>query len=257
MRKKLTSVAEKLRHISKTIENNSVIVREFFGKISNTLTCWSYDATLMSSPKDFVLKITPPLDGDTQPLTSRDVLKFSVKHRVPPLIYRARCWLLCGSIFGIVIYGAYNYESITSFQNLAVLLIQALIVLLLCVIQEPCDTLTIMKGIGAQLESNKTLSFQSTNTFIPISNIIDLVIHEGFHNYGQVIFYMCFLTKGFRLEKPGKDDVIQVVFGEFLPRKDVLLTVWKLSRQLLFGETRRYWRRVPGQGLKEISKFTE
>ncbi|KAI5967768.1 hypothetical protein CANMA_002948 [Candida margitis] len=130
-------------------------------------------------------------------------------------------------------------------------------IVLLFFVQEPLDTLTIMKGIGAQLDSHKLLPFQSSNTFIPINNMIDLVVHEGFHDYGQVIFYLCFLTKNFRSEKPGKDGVIQVVFGQLLPRKDVLLTVWKLSRQLLFAETRRYWRRVPGQGLKELSRFTE
>lgn len=211
----------------------------------------------MSSPKDFVLEITPPTENDVTSLNSLNVLKFSVKQRVPPLIYRTRYFLLCGSTIGLVICVAYNYKAITTVYTLSVILIQVVVIVLLLFVQEPQDTLTIMKGIGAQLESHKIMSFQSSNTFIPINNIIDLVIHEGFHNYGQVIFYLCFLTKNFQLEKLAKDDVIQVVFGEFLPRKDVLLKVWKLSRQLLFGETKRYWRRVPGQGLKELSKLAE
>lgn len=215
------------------------------------------DATLMSSPKDFVLEITPPIENDVTSLNSLHVLKFSVKQRVPPLIYRARYFLLCGFIIGLVICGTYNYKTITTVYTLSVILIQAVVIVLLLFVQEPQDTLTIMKGIGAQLESHKIMSFQSSNTFIPINNIIDLVIHEGFHNYGQVIFYLCFLTKNFQLEKLARDDVIQVVFSEFLPRKDVLLKVWKLSRQLLFGETKRYWRHVPGQGLKELSKVVE
>ena len=55
--------------------------------------------------------------------------------------------------------------------------------------------------------------------------MIDLVIHEGFHDYGQVIFYLCVLTKANNDKNP-----ITIVFPEFLPRKDILLTVWRLSR---------------------------
>ena len=211
----------------------------------------------MSSTKDFVLEVTPSIEHDMKCLTTLNVLKFSVKHRVPPLIFRGRYWLLCGSAICLVIPGVNCYKRCHTWVDWCIVLVQLVFILLLYFIQEPRDTLTIMKGIGAQLESRKMLPFQSRTIFIPINNVIDLVIHEGFHNYGQVIFYLCFLTKNFQVERPGKDSVIQVVFGEFFPRKDVLLTVLKLSRQLLFGESKRYWRRVPGQGLKELSKLSE
>ena len=120
------------------------------------------------------------------------------------------------------------------------------IVLLLC-LQTPEDTLIVMRGIGIQLQSKKMWRFQSSDSFIPINNMIDLVIHEGFHDYGQVIFYLCVLTKANNDKNP-----ITIVFPEFLPPKDILLTVWRLSRELLFGSTKRYWRRVPGQGLKQV-----
>ena len=57
---------------------------------------------------------------------------------------------------------------------------------------DPEDTLIVMRGIGIQLQSKKMWRFQSSDSFIPINNMIDLVIHEGFHDYGQVIFlFMC------------------------------------------------------------------
>lgn len=108
------------------------------------------------------------------------------------------------------------------------------------------DSMVVIKEVGIQLDSKKPFRLFDggpSHTFIPSSDIIDLVIHEGFHGYGQVIFYMCILTKN-------ADSPINVVFPQVLPRHDTLLEVRNKSRQVLFGKT-RFWRRVPGQGLKE------
>lgn len=115
------------------------------------------------------------------------------------------------------------------------------------------DSMIVMKSIGIQLEYRsrwKFLKNSNKNTFIPLNNIIDLVIHEGFYGYGQVIYYMCVLTK----TNPNStdNDMIKVVFSELLPRKDLLVTVWKQSRQILFNNGTRHWRRVPGQGLRPV-----
>lgn len=139
-----------------------------------------------------------------------------------------------------------------------------IIVILMVIVyskQEKEDSILIMNDVGIQLNSHSGWKFSLNGNkthFIPISNIIDLVIHEGFHGYGQVVFYLCVLTKtkstnsdnisGLALNN---DKMIKIVFPQFLPRKDILMKVWKDSRRVLFGESKRYWRRVPGQGLKE------
>lgn len=117
------------------------------------------------------------------------------------------------------------------------------------------DTMIVMKNIGIQLQYQSNWKFlfnksANKNTFIPVNNIIDLVIHEGFYGYGQVIYYMCVLTK--TNPNVSDNDMIKVVFSELLPRKHLLITVWKQSREILFNNKRMYWRRVPGQGLKPV-----
>lgn len=137
-------------------------------------------------------------------------------------------------------------------------ILSTLIVLLLSV-QEQSDSLIVMEDMGVQLSSRKRWRFGnrgSNKDFIPRSDIIDIVIHEGFHGYGQVIFYMCILTRA--QEGSGSDgNGIKVVFPNFLPRKDVLLQVWKQSRKMLYGDTRRHFRHVPGQGLREVKHLHE
>ncbi|SGZ51924.1 CIC11C00000004552 [Sungouiella intermedia] len=132
-------------------------------------------------------------------------------------------------------------------------------VVVLLSLQEQSDSLMVMEDMGIQLSSRKRWRFDnrgSNKEFIPRSDIIDIVIHEGFHGYGQVIFYMCILTKA--QERSGSEgNGIKVVFPNFLPRKDILLQVWKLSRKMLYGETRRHFRRVPGQGLREVKHLHE
>lgn len=125
------------------------------------------------------------------------------------------------------------------------------------------DSMLVVKDVGIQLKSVPTWKFsrKETQHFFPLRSIIDLVIHEGFHGYGQVIFYMCVLSKPKRNSEENSlhsstsssQELIKVVFPQFLPRKDILIRVWKESRTVLFGSTRRYFRRVPGEGLRECS----
>lgn len=120
--------------------------------------------------------------------------------------------------------------------------------------QDAHESILVIKDVGIQLNSRprwKFLATSDSNRFIPLANIMDLVIHEGFHGYGQVIFYMCILLKRKENSAETDDGAIKVVFPGLLPRKELLLNVWTQSRVVLFGDTRRYWRRVPGQGLKE------
>lgn len=127
--------------------------------------------------------------------------------------------------------------------------------------QESEDTLLIMRDIGIQLTSNGGWKFSGNRkeTFIPRKSIIDLVVHEAFHGYGEVIFYLCVLKKpnnanNDSLLRSHDDQTIYVVFPNILPSKEILIKVWKTSRKVLFGDSRRYWRRVPGKGLRECEQ---
>ncbi|OBA23751.1 hypothetical protein METBIDRAFT_37239 [Metschnikowia bicuspidata var. bicuspidata NRRL YB-4993] len=129
-------------------------------------------------------------------------------------------------------------------------------ILLLLSLEEASDTLMVMGDLGVQISSRskwKLLNVGRHGKFVPISEIIDIVIHEGFHGYGQVVYYMCVLTR----DKGLGGNAVQVIFPHFLPRKEILLQVWKLSRQMLYGKTRRHYRHVPGQGLTEVQHLHE
>ncbi|GEQ72511.1 hypothetical protein JCM33374_g6198 [Metschnikowia sp. JCM 33374] len=138
--------------------------------------------------------------------------------------------------------------------SLIALLTGILGVALLLSLEQASDTLMVMQDMGIQISSKskwKFLNIGRNGNFIPISEIIDIVIHEGFHGYGQVIYYMCVLTRD--KERGGSEgNGVSVIFPNFLPRKDILLQVWKSSRQMLYGTTRRHYRHVPGQGLREV-----
>lgn len=142
-------------------------------------------------------------------------------------------------------------------QNLPVLALALAVicVVLLLSLEEASDTLLVMEDMGIQISSMskwKFLNIGRHGKFIPTSEIIDLVIHEGFHGYGQVIYYMCVLTRD-----KERGNAVKVIFPNFLPRKEILLQVWKQSRQMLYGNTRRHYRHVPGQGLREVQHLHE
>lgn len=213
----------------------------------------------MSSPKDYVLDITPKLDNTN--LESVNLIKFTVRNkkedplvtfRVPIVVTISS--ILIGYLFSILGSEFTHFEFASlKIHQIALATVLLLLILVLLLKQSPEDSFIIMKDIGLQSVSKKAWRFQNdVEAFIPLSNIIDLVLHEGFHGYGQVIFYLCILTKSDSVNKKN-ENVIKVVFPEFLPRKEILLQVWKSSRELLFGKTRRYWRRVPGKGLQQIN----
>lgn len=215
----------------------------------------------MSSSKDYALEITPSVENG---VASLNLIKFTVRHKEVSSLVTYKYHLI-GVLQAILLAVIYFYWHNFLFNLGVVAVALAFLELAVFIRQTPEDTIIAMKDIGIQSISKKVWGFK-TETFIPINNIIDLVIHEGFHEYGQCIFYLCALTKSntvdFELALDAKlnavgstayNDVIKVFFPEFLPRKDVLLEVWRLSREMLFGESRKYWRRVPGQGLKQIN----
>ncbi|RLV91616.1 hypothetical protein JA1_003751 [Spathaspora sp. JA1] len=210
----------------------------------------------MSSPKDFSLEVTPPLNDVN--VESLNLIKFTVKNKKVDLILKNKSvillilsGILIAYITNIIISDNFEVSHISKVQYGLVLPLIATIILVL-LRQQPEDTMIVMKGIGVQLVTKKKWRFQnSSQSFIPIKDMIDLVIHEGFHKYGQVIFYLCILTRSSE-QSNVEENIIKIIFPEFLPRKDILLKVWKSSRQLLFGSPNRYWRRVPGQGLKQV-----
>lgn len=129
--------------------------------------------------------------------------------------------------------------------------------LALASLQQPSDSIMIMENMGIQLTNITWWSFTngvSNGEFVPLSEIIDIVIHEGFHSYGQIIFYMCVLTRaGSSNSDSGSGNGVKVVFPNFLPRKDILLQVWKQSRSMLYGQNRKRYRRIQGESLLEVN----
>ncbi|KAG2730971.1 hypothetical protein G9P44_006120 [Scheffersomyces stipitis] len=219
----------------------------------------------MSSPKDYVLDITPSVQDNN--VSDLNLIKFTVRNRRQDPVTRFKVPLLAILIAVLAAFTgrvllrdrlvSFSINSIWELEikrsESVVIAILVSLIVLVSLKQVPEDSITVMKGLGVQLSSRKSWKFQyRSECFIPVSNTIDLVIHEGFHGYGQVIFYLCILTKSSAVGKTNNDNIIKVAFPEFLPRKDILLDVWKLSRELLFGDAKRYWRRVPGQGLKQV-----
>jgi phosphatidylinositol glycan class H protein len=211
----------------------------------------------MSSSKQYTLRIEPSI-GDEDVVNS-NLLKFTVVDSRVDFIIEYRIVFFVG-ILSILLGFLYKFFKLYQISHLQVdnidrwdagiVVVLVVALLAVCLRQQPHDSVCVMKDIGIQLVSRKSWRLQNSfNTFVPLNNIIDLVIHEGLHDYGQVIFYLCILTKA---DKSKQQNSIQVIFPEFLPRKDILMKVRKLSRDLLFGESRRYFRRVPGQGLRQI-----
>lgn len=208
----------------------------------------------MSSPKDYILEISPAVDL----VDEHNTLEFTIRHRnLTPLdrhrlaIAGAGAVVMATMVLEVVGWSQLKRLQFGSWWQLGVLVMSTVVVAALVLRQEPQDSVLVMKDIGIQLELKKPWKFQSlVRSFIPVGRIIDLVLHEGFHEYGQVIYYLVILTKP-DPKQVSHDNIIKVVFPEFLPRKDVLLKVRGLSRDLLFGQ-RMCWRRVPGQGLRPV-----
>lgn len=215
----------------------------------------------MSSIKNYDLQIEPSVDIKDD-LSHHNLLKFTVRNNDVDFLYRYK-YLIAAITFSSFIVYAYSIISVENLLSFNInslqlknwLILTGLLLLTGLALSKvrPEDSAIILKDIGVQLISKKSWKFQNTvKVFVPLNDIIDLVVHEGMHGYGQVIFYLCILTKSNDLDKNSLENCIKIIFPEFLPRKDILIKVRKLSRDLLFANSRRYFRRVPGQGLKQI-----
>lgn len=229
----------------------------------------------MSSPKEFSLEVLPDSAENLVTFTVKSKpLLFSKYVRVP-LISVLSAYLLPALLAYVqaartdvwqfppldfqqnmlwFFRGGYAHQT----DHIATLLTSVVVVALLC-LQETSDSIIVMKHLGVQISSKskwRFLNHRNNKEFIPLSEIIDIVIHEGFHGYGQVIFYMCVLTKA-QSQGSAEGNGIKVVFPNFLPRKDILLQVWRHSRKILYGDQRRHFRHVPGQGLREVQHLHE
>lgn len=232
----------------------------------------------MSSAKDYVLNIET--DANRKAVTfsvhrkpsfffrfvRTPLVAFLLAICVPPAMEVIRGCSRAGSgfrlyLFQICLQGVASRQSFFSsdVRYLLISLVCIVMAILLAMLQQPSDSIMIMENMGVQLSSKKWWSWTtglSNGEFIPLSDIIDIVIHEGFHGYGQVIFYMCVLTRARSSNgDSGAGNSVKVVFPHFLPRKDILLQVWKQSRAMLYGEKRKHFRYVPGQGLRELKHF--
>lgn len=206
--------------------------------------------------KNYTLEILPDESKSLATFRVRDTPSFFMGYVRLPLI---------GLLFALLVPQTYGFwtellplwkvgrllaSSFEPYRLLPWFLEVALMVLLL-LLQHPHDSIMVIKDMGVQLSSTLRWRLGSNSTeFIPLSDIIDIVVHEGFHGFGEVIFYMCVLTKassGSSVEGNG----IKIVFPQFLPRKDILLQVWRQSREMLYGK-RRHFRHVPGLGLREV-----
>lgn len=230
----------------------------------------------MSSAKDYVLNI--------QIDTNKKAVTFTVRNRpsiffqylrvpliglllalsIPSLIEIKKSYSGFGAGFSefmmqfinyIVSDSPLNSEGVIS--HVVIASIFFILALISATLQQPSDSIVIMENIGVQLISTSRWRLSNglrNSEFIPLSDIIDIVIHEGFHGYGQVIFYMCVLTRARSSNSgSGTGNSVKVIFPNFLPRMDILLQVWKQSRSMLYGQSRKHFRRVPGEGLRELN----
>ncbi|CAH6720848.1 hypothetical protein CLIB1444_04S09296 [[Candida] jaroonii] len=174
-----------------------------------------------------------------------DIVKFRVIEPDKWAHYKVPGISLC--VLGLS-YGVFRYNNTQDLMDsLWIVLPLVMIAILLCR-QGREDSMMIIKNIGVQLHSQTHWKFVKSdkNLFVPLTNIIDLVIHEGFYGYGNVIFYMCILTKN-----TNDNEMIKIVFSQLLPRKEMLVDIWRESRQVMFSGN-RHWRRIPGQGLRPV-----
>lgn len=197
----------------------------------------------MSLNKAYALEIEPKLVREDS-VDGLNILRFKIKPSEEGLFSRYKNALVVvllaaiGYVLQRPTFAWKGYDGICAGVFLA-------LVLLVCFKRDGYEEVIVLKDIGIQTVTVRGWLFQTPEKrFIPLGEIIDLVIHEGFHGYGQVIFYLCVLKRG--------GEMIQVLMPSLLPRKEVLVQVWQLSRQLLFGTNRRFYRRVPGQGLRIV-----
>ncbi|ETI25648.1 hypothetical protein G647_02422 [Cladophialophora carrionii CBS 160.54] len=92
------------------------------------------------------------------------------------------------------------------------------------------ESLLVLQGLGIQTSTSSRYFFTGpTTTFIPTTQIQDIVIHEAFKGL-EVRFYLAVIVEG-------ATEVV-VVFPTLLPRRDILEEVWRGARKCLYSGIR-------------------
>lgn len=89
------------------------------------------------------------------------------------------------------------------------------------------ESLLVLRGLGIQTSTSSPYFFQSpTTTFIPTTQIQDIVIHEAFKGL-EVRYYLAVIVEG-------ASEVV-VVFPHLLPKREILEQVWRGARKCLYN----------------------
>ncbi|KIW23685.1 uncharacterized protein PV07_11865 [Cladophialophora immunda] len=92
------------------------------------------------------------------------------------------------------------------------------------------ESLLVLQGLGIQTSTSSRYFFTgATTTFIPTTQIQDIVIHEAFKGL-EVRFYLAVIVEG-------ATEVV-VVFPTLLPRREILEEVWRGGRKCLYSGIR-------------------
>ncbi|KIW10378.1 hypothetical protein PV08_11340 [Exophiala spinifera] len=107
----------------------------------------------------------------------------------------------------------------------------SLLVVYLCLRRDYVEeSLLVLQGLGIQTSTTSRYFFMApTTTFIPTTQIQDIVIHEAFKGLA-VRFYLAVIVEG-------ATEVV-VVFPTLLPRREILEEVWRGGRKCLYSGIR-------------------
>ncbi|KAL6245024.1 hypothetical protein RBB50_007799 [Rhinocladiella similis] len=112
-----------------------------------------------------------------------------------------------------------------------ILALLSLLVVYLCLRRDYVEeSLLVLQGLGIQTSTSSRYFFTPpTTTFIPTTQIQDIVIHEAFKGLA-VRFYLAVIVEG-------ATEVV-VVFPTLLPRREILEEVWRGGRKCLYSGIR-------------------
>ncbi|KAG4305655.1 hypothetical protein PORY_001211 [Pneumocystis oryctolagi] len=97
----------------------------------------------------------------------------------------------------------------------------------LCRLMHPkpsSESLLVLHNLGLQVTLHYFL-LPSRTRFIPLSDILDVVIHEGFIGL-EVRYYLALIIRN--------EDTLQVIFENLLPRREFLETVYKEIQTIFY-----------------------
>ncbi|GMM37543.1 hypothetical protein DASC09_048680 [Saccharomycopsis crataegensis] len=204
----------------------------------------------MTSSKDYILKAWPPNDTIANTKKYRIVKKspipVSVKIlTVSVLVFAAlyivvvRCYLVQVPFLS---YAQSHFASPKS-AGLTILVTVAINHLLCYVFQSDFEeSIMVIKSMGIEISTtipNSTFFGRAkiVDRFIPIGDIIDIMIHEAFKGF-EVIFYMVILRQN--------QKKLTIVFEKLLPRRDQLEVVLRGCRKVLYHQRRDNKLEIPG-----------